>query len=104
LKDSDNEKYLGGELAMWTDEYCENRQCWNEEFPNYIPKAYWMFQPEYDQEFTKSILGMVYVIEGLGNITINHKYRQINVCNINIACVFLLQYYRKGNIYCIVQY
>jgi len=37
-------------------------------------------------------------ILGLGNITINHKYRQTSVCNINIACIFLLQYYHKDNI------
>ena len=40
---------------------------------------------------------------GLGN-TINCEYRQTNVCNINITCIYLLQYYRKGNIYLIVQY
>ena len=59
LKDHHNVKYLGGELAMWTDEYCENRQCWNEKSTKWTPKAYWMFQQEYDQEFTSSLLGMV---------------------------------------------
>jgi len=59
LKDSHNEKYLGGELAMWMDHFCENYQCWNEETPIHFPKAYWMFQQEYDQEFIKAILGMV---------------------------------------------
>jgi len=41
---------------------------------------------------------------GLGNITINREYRQRNVCNISIACIFLSQYYRNGNIYRFVQY
>ena len=38
---------------------------------------------------------------GLGNITINHEYRQTGDCNTNITS---LQYYRQGNIYRIVQY
>ncbi|XP_065889822.1 beta-hexosaminidase subunit B2-like isoform X2 [Dysidea avara] len=59
-EDHHNVKYLGGELAMWTDEYCENRQCWNEKSTKWTPKAYWMFQQEYDQEFTSSLLGMVW--------------------------------------------
>ena len=41
------------------------------------------------------IMKVLFVV-GLGNITINRKYRQTNVCN--IACIFLSQYY------CIVQY
>ena len=35
----------------------------------------------------------------LGNIKINREYRhQTSICNINIACIFLSLYYRKGNI------
>jgi len=37
-------------------------------------------------------------------ISINCEYRQTSVCNINIVCIFLLQYYHQGNIYRIVQY
>ena len=39
---------------------------------------------------------------GLGNITINREYRQTSACN--IAFIFLLQYYHKGNIHRFVQY
>ncbi|XP_065884370.1 beta-hexosaminidase subunit A2-like isoform X2 [Dysidea avara] len=60
LEDPHNNKYLGGELAMWMDHFCENYQCWNEETPIHFPKAYWMFQQDYDQEFMKAILGMVW--------------------------------------------
>jgi len=58
LKDSDseNEKYLGGELTMWMDQYCETPHCG---LRGGLPKAYWMFQQEYDQEFIRSVLGLV---------------------------------------------
>jgi len=53
---------LGGELAMWTDQYCETRQCWDE--VNWMkrhnaPQAYWMFKSQYDVEFSESLMGMV---------------------------------------------
>ena len=59
LKYPHDEKYLGGELAMWTDQYCENYQCWNDKSPKWTPRADWMFQQEYDKEYVRSILGMV---------------------------------------------
>ena len=59
---TDGKRILGGELAMWSDRYCETRQCWDE--PNWrkrnnAPSAYWMYKPEYDKEFSQSMMGMV---------------------------------------------
>ena len=58
----DHKRLLGGELAMWTDHYCENRQCWDE--ANWMkrtnaPCAHWMYKSEYDVEFNTSLMGMV---------------------------------------------
>ena len=58
----DRKRLLGGELAMWTDQYCKNRQCWDE--ANWMklstaPSAHWMYKSEYDVEFSKSLMGMV---------------------------------------------
>ena len=53
---------LGGELAMWTDHYCESRQCWDEagwEKRANAPVAYWMYKLEYSKEFSESVIGMV---------------------------------------------
>jgi len=50
---------------MWTDQYCETRQCWDE--PNWekktnAPRAYWMFASQHDKQFSKSLQGMVSVV------------------------------------------
>ena len=47
---------------MWTDSYCQTRQCWDEknwQKKKEAPVAYWMYKSEYDKEFGESILGMV---------------------------------------------
>ena len=61
-QDLNSKRLLGGELAMWSDHYCETRQCWDE--PNWqrrgnAPVAYWMYKLEYDKEFSESMMGMV---------------------------------------------
>ena len=77
-----SDKLLGGEIAMWTDQYCETRQCWDE--PNWekrtnAPRAYWMFAPQHDKEFSQSLLGMVSLASF---IDIVFKKKNICVCTI----------------------
>ena len=60
-----SEGLLGGELAMWTDSYrkaynCEKLDPEDKKHP--IPIAHWMFEAEYDKEFSTSMLGMVIVM------------------------------------------
>ena len=59
---ADGKRLLGGELAMWSDHYCENRQCWDEanwKKRTNAPVASWMYKSEYDAEFSESMMGMV---------------------------------------------
>ena len=48
---------LGGEMAMWTDDYCFVDQCFLYERGK--PDAWWMFRPESDSQFTESVSGIV---------------------------------------------
>ena len=59
---------LGGELAMWADNYRKSFKCQDEEAmkkdrdpPTWVrhPLVPWMFQPQYDKEFSKSLMGLV---------------------------------------------
>ncbi len=45
----------GGEISMWTDNYCYTEEC--EGGPP--PYAAVLYNPEYDQQFAQSIGGMV---------------------------------------------
>ena len=42
---------LGGEMAMWTDDYCFADQCFL--YKRRKPNAWWMFGPESDSQFTE---------------------------------------------------
>ena len=48
---------LGGEMAMWTDDYCFVDQCFL--YKRGKPDAWWMFGPESDSQFTESVSGIV---------------------------------------------
>ena len=48
---------LGGEMAMWTDDYCFVDQCFL--YKRGKPDAWWMFGPESDSQFTGSESGIV---------------------------------------------
>ena len=48
---------LGGEMAMWTDDYCLVDQCFL--YKRGKPDAWWMFGPESDSQFTESVSGIV---------------------------------------------
>ena len=48
---------LGGEMAMWTDDYCFVDQCFL--YKQGKPDAWWMFGPESDSQFTESVSGIV---------------------------------------------
>ena len=48
---------LGGEMAMWTDQYCRTRECLDAGGP--LPVAYWMYDKKYNDVFMQSIGGMV---------------------------------------------
>ena len=49
--------FLGGEIAMWTDDYCFVDQCFL--YKRGKPDAWWMFGPESDSQFTGSESGIV---------------------------------------------
>ena len=48
---------LGGEMALWTDDYCFVDQCFL--YRQGKPDAWWMFGPESDSQFTESVSGIV---------------------------------------------
>ena len=48
---------LGGEMAMWTDDYCFVDQCFL--YKRGKSDAWWMFGPESDSQFTESVSGIV---------------------------------------------
>ena len=48
---------LGGEMAMWTDDYCFADHCFL--YKRGKPDAWWMFGPENDSQFTESVTGTV---------------------------------------------
>ena len=48
---------LGGEMALWTDDYCFVDQCFL--YKQGKPDAWWMFGPESDSQFTESVSGIV---------------------------------------------
>ena len=48
---------LGGEMALWTDNYCFVDQCFL--YKRGKPDAWWMFGPESDSQFTESWSGIV---------------------------------------------
>ncbi|KAK3752448.1 hypothetical protein QZH41_013498, partial [Actinostola sp. cb2023] len=51
-------KYLlGGEMAMWTDNYCYISECFN---PSSKPSTWWMYDPSHDAQFTQSISGIIW--------------------------------------------
>ena len=48
---------LGGEMAMWTDNYCRTRECMDDgEAP---PVASWMYDKKYNDVFMQSVGGIV---------------------------------------------
>ena len=49
--------FLGGEIAMWTDDYSFVDQCFL--YKRGKPDAWWMFGPESDSQFTGSESGIV---------------------------------------------
>ena len=52
-----NEYILGGEFAMWTDEWCPTKQCSGGEAQK--PVAHWMHEQKYDEVFMQSLSGLV---------------------------------------------
>ena len=46
---------LGGELSMWSDNYCYTQEC----LGGPAPYASVLYNPEYDTQFAQSIGGMV---------------------------------------------
>ncbi|XP_073228638.1 uncharacterized protein [Porites lutea] len=58
---------LGGEMAMWTDDYCFVDQCFL--YKRGKPDAWWMFGPESDSQFTESVSGIIWpsAIVGAGS-------------------------------------
>ena len=48
---------LGGEMALWTDDYCFVDQCFL--YKQGKPDAWWMFEPKSDSQFTESVSGIV---------------------------------------------
>jgi hypothetical protein len=57
LNPDEVEFLLGGEMAMWTDEYCYISECSNRIRAK--PQAWWMYDPTHDGQFTQSVSGLV---------------------------------------------
>ena len=56
LNAEEKKMLLGGEMPMWTDEYCYKHECINDQ----IPSAGWMYYgPKYDPQFTESVSSVV---------------------------------------------
>ena len=49
--------FLGGEMAMWADDYCFVDQCFL--YKRGKPNAWWIFGSESDSQFTESVSGIV---------------------------------------------
>lgn len=61
--------YLGGEVSMWTDNFCYLAQC--ESAPG-RPVGYELYNPKYDTEFKESIISIIFprTIKAAGKLTI----------------------------------
>ena len=57
MSDKQRALLLGGEISMWTDNYCYITQC---TVPTSKPTAWWMFDRDQDLSFIESIGGMVW--------------------------------------------
>lgn len=68
---------LGGEMAMWTDQYCRNRECLDA--GGALPVAYWMYDKKYNDVFMQSIGGMVLLY-----ITYARLFMWMLTCNTHI--------------------
>ncbi|EDO29436.1 predicted protein [Nematostella vectensis] len=58
LNETEVQYLLGGEMAMWTDNYCYILEC---AYPlSAKPSAYWMYDPLHDGTFTQSVAGIIW--------------------------------------------
>ena len=67
-----SEGLLGGELAMWTDSYRKSFNCDLNDKEHPIPIAHWMFESEYDEEFSISMMGMVIIMLNKNSLSVKN--------------------------------
>jgi hexosaminidase len=105
-----NKYVLGGEFAMWTDEWCPIKQCFDSQSPK--PIAYWMYDQKHDEKFMQSLSGLLWPrgIAAAGNFwnfdpkiqesdmlkKINHQLsvmisRGVMACPVDCKCDYLVQ-------------
>lgn len=67
LSPQESSQLLGGEMAVWTDDYCFVSQCFL--YNRKKPIAWWMYGPEQDSQFTESVSGIIWpkAIVGAGS-------------------------------------
>lgn len=67
LNPNEQTMLVGGEMAMWTDDYCFVSQCFL--YKRAKPVAWWMYGPDAESQFTESVSGIIWprAIVGAGS-------------------------------------
>jgi len=81
---------LGGEVAMWTDNYCPKLDCYSTARP--LPPARHMFTSDMDQEFIDSINRMMWVKTAVAACTFWNFRPEINPQHDLLPLEFLKEY------------
>ena len=67
---------LGGEMAMWTDDYCFVSECFL--YKRAKPVAWWMYGPDADSQFTESVSGIVSIDHIIIIVTVSKEFLLYN--------------------------
>ena len=66
---------LGGEMAMWTDDYCFVSECFL--YKRAKPVAWWMYGPDADSQFTESVSGIVSIDHIIIIVTVSKEFSEL---------------------------
>ena len=66
---------LGGEMAMWTDDYCFVSECFL--YKRAKPVAWWMYGPDADSQFTESVSGIVSIDHIIIIVTVSKELLEL---------------------------
>ena len=66
---------LGGEMAMWTDDYCFVSECFL--YKRAKPVAWWMYGPDADSQFTESVSGIVSIDHIIIIVTVGKEFLEL---------------------------
>ena len=66
---------LGGEMAMWTDDYCFVSECFL--YKRAKPVAWWMYGPDADSQFTESVSGIVSIDHIIIIVTVSKEFLEL---------------------------